>query len=215
MNYWNRPEEQPDKKISWCMRGDGKIEFQGLNSEELDTLENAMQRGQYWVRVINGRLVKASVHSPLPELTPDGLMTPHFAGERSLDHAGDPDMSRIRNVVDYDTGSLYSASLIIQHITAAINRPRSDRDYAEAAARLESYGFECMRSRRGRNGQFWELWFIPGLWCAQGDLKRAVEPCKESGHATMLKAATRFLCGCPVPFATLDICCQKAAITFD
>lgn len=54
--------------------------------------------------------------------------------------------------------------------------------YKVEVGKLESWGFECCRSRRGDNGKFWELWFLPYLRAAEGDLLRAMHSyCKRCG----------------------------------
>ena len=202
-------------KIHLDMRStDGRIHLSGMTPQEVEDIEG-MLMGVKWVRCADGRLQTSDVHQPLPDQTPDLILTPHWAGDREHDWSGSPDMSRVRNVNDLEEVSNCSASLIIQHITAGLGRHRLPTDYTNACKRLESYGFECLRSRRGRNGRFWELWFLPSLHFADGDLKATIAPAKDSGNAAQVREAVRFLCNCDVPWGTLDVCCQRACITFD
>lgn len=46
-----------------------------------------------------------------------------------------------------------------------------DGKYAKRAALLEEAGFECLRSRRGKDGRIWEHWYLPGKWSAEGPIK--------------------------------------------
>lgn len=63
--------------------------------------------------------------------------------------------------------SIHGAAITIQHVCGY---DYSDDFYRENAKKLESYGFICCRSNRGSEGRFWEIWFLPGLWMAEGDL---------------------------------------------
>lgn len=47
-----------------------------------------------------------------------------------------------------------------------------DPETREARERkLALWGFVPMRSPRGPEGRYWEVWYLPGAWAAEGDLK--------------------------------------------
>lgn len=198
-------------------RKDGPCEIRvcGLTPEEFEIFRSSLV-GASWIRVRDGRLESVAVFQPLPDPSLDLMMTPHWAGDREHDLLGEVDLTRIRNVKEFDKLSNCSASIIVKSITAGFTDSNERRNrYMDAAGKLESFGFECMRSRRGRDGKFWEIWYLPGLWMADGALKKAIEPFKPSGVAAEVKGAVHFLCNCGVPWGILDVCCQRAAITFD
>jgi len=36
---------------------------------------------------------------------------------------------------------------------------------------MNAAGFECMRSPRGQDGKYWEVWYLPGPWSAKGPIE--------------------------------------------
>lgn len=61
-------------------------------------------------------------------------------------------------------------SLYVEHLCGYDYTPEN---YAREAAKMAEFGFVCMRSPRGSDGRYWEAWFLPGLWAAEGRLKNA------------------------------------------
>ncbi len=222
MSYWLDKSDSPKspeivRSSGSTTRKDGPCEIRivGLTPDEFAAVESSLL-GVQWILVVDGRLQSSPAHSPLPNPAADLMMTPHWAGDREHDWSGQPDLTRTRNVREFDELSNCSASIIIHGITAAVSDPkRRGEYYTMAANKLESWGFECMRSRRGRDGRFWEIWYLPGLYTAKGSLAKAIEPAKPSGVASEVKAAVAFLCDCDVPWGSVDVCCQRAAITVD
>jgi len=102
-----------------------------------------------------------------------------------------------------------SPSIIIQHLCGY---NFSDPGYKAAADSLEMFGFECLRSRRGLSGKYWELWLLPYLRAAKDRLRDAIDFRTET--ESQVKAAVSFLC-CHVSFGTLDVCVQRAAMVVD
>ncbi len=43
--------------------------------------------------------------------------------------------------------------------------------YKHRAERLLEAGFSCLRSRRGDDGKYWEIWYLPGVCCGRGPIK--------------------------------------------
>ncbi len=222
MTYWLDKSDKPTPLenvhadgSSRSQNGPCRIGITGLTAAEFASVESALL-GVTWVRVVEGRMQAAPAKLPLPDPTADLLMTPHWSGDREHDWLGQPEITRTRNVREFDKASNCSASILIHGITAAVSNPKErDSYYVASANKLESWGFECMRSRRGKDGRFWELWYLPGLYASKGELAKAIEPAKESGVAAEVKASVRFLMNCSVPWGSVDVCCQRAAITFD
>jgi hypothetical protein len=87
--------------------------------------------------------------------------------------------------------------------------------YSDHASQLESYGFECFRSRRGPNGRFTELWYLSGLWSAQGKLKEVLEPHEhEDKLGVQLEVALDFLRN-RIAFGALDVTVQRLGMMPD
>jgi hypothetical protein len=105
-----------------------------------------------------------------------------------------------------DRGQLQSPSFMISHLCGHYY---TKEGYKREADKLESYGFSCMRSRRGENGRFWENWYLPGVWCAKGDLAEKLKPIKDSNEKT--QEAIRFLMR-NVSFGSMDMTQQRAAM---
>ena len=98
----------------------------------------------------------------------------------------------------------------------------SPENYASEAARLESFGFECLRSRRSERGTFWEHWVLPGVWAAKGRLKEEFDswpkPACDANSVQQQKAETdavvRWLAkNCS--FGSLDVVVQRLSMTMD
>jgi hypothetical protein len=103
-----------------------------------------------------------------------------------------------------------SPSFVVQHLCGYHWTPEN---YAREAEKLAGWGFECLRSRRLPGGQFWELWYLPGLWAARGGLRDETD---FPGGTEVAKAARaiRFLCK-NASFGTLDVTAQRAAMTVE
>lgn len=193
-----------------------------LTPLELEQVE-AMATGQNWLRVDDsGRLASVDRFAELPKPVDDLQMTPFWSGDRDHDHNGNVSIGRFRNVIERsdDPNAWESPSITIQHVCAGKVCPSYEKDrdryfrreYMKAAEALESWGFECCRSMRGKNGKFWELWFLPGLWYAKGELKKAIG---DNRGRSATDAAISFFVRCQVSFGTLDVSVQRVALTFD
>lgn len=80
--------------------------------------------------------------------------------------------------------------------------------------RVERYGFECLRSRRDKHGQFSELWYLSSEVFAKAELKEVVDRCADMEQADRTKAVVEFLClNCA--FGSLEVCTQRAAMVAD
>lgn len=182
---------------------DGHITLAGLTSEEVERMQG-MAIGHWWVKGGDGRLEFAPAHEPAPAPTEDGMLpewrTPlkEEGSERYQGELFEP-MVQWRH---------QDPSILIQHLCGYSYTPQAYKEYAEL---LEGCGFACMRSRRGDNGHYWEAWFLPGLWAAQGRLKEALYG-KSKEHK--MRFALKFLRE-QVSFGTLDIAVQRYAQVLD
>ena len=112
------------------------------------------------------------------------------------------------HVVLDPTASLDQASIIIQSVCGYHYTPER---YKTETSKLERYGFECLRSKAGEDGKYWEMWFLPSALCAKNELKAAVDGkfMKEA-----VDAAVRFLMN-NVLFGTIEASGQRWGMAVD
>ena len=117
-------------------------------------------------------------------------------------------------------GVIFGAHITIQSLCA---HRYSVESYAEESGKLLGYGFIQLRSRRGKDACFWELWYLPGVLFAKGKLKEAIDlisvntDVNHLRHRTdkeRLKAAVDFLRQ-NVIFGTLDVSVQRLAMIIE
>ena len=153
------------------------------------------------VTVTNGRLEVVRRSEELPSPSEDEEMLPFW-------RRATPETQQLQ-LFEVQLAEHSMPSIIIQHLCGYCYSPEN---YKRQAQKLEEYGFQCLRSRRGDDARYWELWFLPSLWSAQGRLKDAVE--SKKGDKKKVDEAVAFLCG-NVQFGTLDISFQRAAMMMD
>lgn len=177
-----------------------KIELSGLQEDEVKSLE-AMVSGHTWCLSVNGRLETRSRWEPLPAPAEDESMMPFWqpstSGHTQLELRG----------VELPSG--IHASIMIQNLCGYRYSPENYRTESE---KLEAFGFQCLRSRRGENGRFWEMWYLPGTWSARGELALAIQDIKDD--QIRIDTAVKFLCR-KVSFGSLDVSWQRAAMVID
>lgn len=212
-------QEHPKIRLSGKSSGHNKgcsIEFSGLSAPELAALESALI-GANWVRIHDGRLAVAHAYEQSPELENDPECGPFFAtyGPQSKQQT-----SRNIKKIKFRDPEFAEPGI---HISALGAGQRHKDAYESNVLRLESWGFECLRSRRGENGKFWEIWYLPSLLFAEGELAKAIAEVKSTKannwgdveyHNNRLEAAIRFLCK-NANFGSLDAFIQRAALTYD
>lgn len=179
---------------------EGYVSANGLTRTEVKTMQAAFL-GHKWITVKNGRLRSAPMHERPPTPTKDPKIVDFW-----------PPVSRGRSVKQM---SLEGESL--EHHFPAIyisGVGAGGDDYEWAAKKLEAVGFECLRSRRGKDGKFWEVWYLCGISCAKGELQEAVELVDRRDTAKRMKAAVDWLCR-NTHFGSCDIAVQKAALVLD
>lgn len=130
---------------------------------EVDTKEEhdkimAACVGVEWVKL--GEDGKAESISALirPEPKPDPIVAPHFVEERQIGYISNEKVSP-----EFGAGGIY-----VQGIDGY---GCSEREHERRVALLEGAGFECLRSRRARDGKYWEIWYLPHPTLAGGSLK--------------------------------------------
>ena len=187
--------------------GGGRFALDGVEPDETDILLGAFKGGHHWVRVVDGRIAHVPTYEKLPAPTSDQDVLPFWRPGGTEEapvqlemfhHAGNEDYSR------HGSPSITIQSLCGYQYTAEY--------YAYQAKLLESYRFTCLRSRRGTSGQFWELWFLPGVWAAQGQLREAIVDSGKKHEKLKAQVAVEFLRQ-NASFGILDVSVQRLAQT--
>jgi hypothetical protein len=181
------------------------LTIEHMTTEELELLE-AMINGTRYARVNEeGRLETINRYEPLPDPVQDKEMVPFWR------HA-DPEKDKGKTLQLTDIEGM-EGRLEHQgpgfHISSLCGYYYTPEKYQEEAAKLKSYGFQCMRSRRGEDGRFWETWYLPGTFFAEGRLKLVVMNIKDQKRKT--EAAIRFLQQ-NVSFGSMDMTAQRMAM---
>jgi len=183
------------------------ITIGGLKKEELEKLKGFIH-GQEWVSVKDGRIAFSSTKTPLPSPAEDEAMMPFWrrpnVEEKEL-------LSQKRFDGFAKNWPPFSPSILIQHLCGYNFTPEN---YMRQSAKLTSYGFVCCRSQRGDDGEYWEVWYLPGLFAANGDLKKALADARIGKVKAEVDAAVSFLCR-HSSFGTLDVVAQRAAMVID
>ncbi|MCK9558100.1 MAG: hypothetical protein M0R50_08695 [Candidatus Cloacimonetes bacterium] len=205
-------EEEKPKKIrlaceNYGVRGECSATIDYLLKEELDAMK-AFTLGSCWIRVSeDGRIERYERFATLPPESEDPAIPPKWIPLTDWTKEAPFLCNPVVSLPDEPKTEYGYPSIIIHGLCGYNNVP-----YADEARKLQSYGFECMRSRRGRDGKFWELWYLPGVWHAENGLKAAME--KETNERNKAKAAIDFLCR-HVSFGAIDLCYQKAAMVIE
>lgn len=150
-------------KLSRDGDANGEIRIENLLDHECDML-TAMINGLCRVECIEGRLVRRDLYEELPAPGEDPLIAPHWKS------TGEPKLVQV-TVPDADRGNTFP-SISIQSVCGYYWTPEK---YAEAVETLGKWGFRCLRSRRESDGTYLEIWYLPGLWLAKGELKRQIQ----------------------------------------
>lgn len=153
-----------EKRVMMQTEGAGNVALMGLTPEEHIGFRGVLN-GHHWVRVVDGRMEFKLTRNPVPEPMPDDNLLPFW-------RTSPPFSSKTLKTTALNPGE-HSAfpAFYLQDLCPYDH----DRDqYPEQAAKLESYGFECLRSRRDSEGLFREVWILPGAYAARGDLQAAI-----------------------------------------
>lgn len=184
------------------MHGPSEFHVNNLAEGEIDKVRGAF-RGTQWITIQEGRIVARSVHEALPSATDDDML-PFWRPTKAP-----KEPVATKQILFDKKASFFGASIIIQHLCGYYYTPER---YRKDAAFLENCGFESLRSKRGAEGQYWELWFLPALWSAKGELKTEIEKVpKGSDDEDRIEAAMNFIWR-RAPFGTADVTVQRRAM---
>lgn len=180
---------------------EGDLTFRNLTEAEQEIFKG-MTYNHYWVTIVEGRLVMVRRREEVPGPAEDEEMHPFW--QRPV-----PGSKQLQ-LFDVKMSEPEFPRIIIQYLCGYGYTPEK---YKYQVQLLESYGFECLRSRRGDDALFTEMWVLPGLWAAKGNLEEALKGFDLTSKKAM-KAATDFLCQ-NASFGTLDVAFQRAAMVLD
>jgi hypothetical protein len=177
------------------------VEFTSLSDEQFDVIKRFVH-GVNHVRidVENKELVEIEAYRKLPEPKDDPVCSPYWLPNGLI-------TKTIKFPLDKEYEH-HSPSIQISHL-CGYNYTKER--YESIANQLLSYGFIPMRSQRDNQGMIWEIWNLPGLWSAKGELEEYI---KEIHNNHKLKSSISFLCR-NVQFGTLDVSVQHAAMCMD
>lgn len=204
LQWPNKFQSDNREPIQWSHRGGprGEIVLRGLTPPELEAIEGCLI-GTSYIRCIDGRLWAYDVYEALPSPEADSLIGPHWGatGEPKL-WGGLPDGE-----------GWHSPGLIITALGAGCGDSRSRRQRNIEIA--TEFGFQCLRSQRGRDGKYWEQWVLHFLDAARGRLREHLDALpKEDTWDQRANAAARFVAE-HVAFGSLDITIQRWALSCD
>lgn len=185
---------------------DGSISISGFTKDELEWMITAFNNGGFYVRrnPQTGRLEKVNTLEDLPDPKVDEELYPHFSKEFYFGEG-----AVLRDLIFDKERRLDMASFIIHSVCGY---GYTAENYKWQTAKLDSWGFICLRSRRDTGNRFWEVYYLPGIWAAKGDLKKAVAGIED--RKEQVQASVNFLCQ-HASFGSLDICTQRAAMEVD
>ncbi len=180
--------------------GAGDFSLKNVDSKEVDGLQ-AMALGHAWCSVVNGRLLTISRWEPLPAPAQDETMMPFW--QPMLPGPTQMVFREVPVHLGMDAG------IIIESVCGYYYTPEN---YRAETAKLEEFGFECLRTRRGPDGKFWEMWYLSGAWSAAGRLKDTLVGIKDPKE--QVDEMVRFLCK-NVQFGSLNVTWQRAAMVIE
>lgn len=184
----------------------GEITIAGFSQEELEKVEGVIRGNMWWMTVGDDG---EPVFLPRYESPPDPILDEEMFPFWRL--PTEAEKNAVYSLLGFDAevpSHNYPSPSI--HIRYLCGYHYSPGDYQKYAERLESYGFECFRSRRGDDGHFSEEWILSDLYFAQGDLKHFVETLPQ--EKDRIREACEFIRK-HVLFGTLDVCVQRMAMT--
>lgn len=190
--------------------GESSLTIEGLSPAELDLIRS-MLLGLNWITTNDfGNLIGIPAKFPLPFPTEDEMLPfwrPLVLSSRDLkvqEELFDPERSKQSS----------QPSICIQSL-CGYNYTKDK--YVAEATKLTRWGFQCLRSRRGADGHYWEIWYLPGAWAAKEELKEASESNhpdwktrQQEEHGKLLEFLRR-----NVQFGTLDASVQRLCMTVD
>lgn len=210
LKIMNTEATTKERNIHISGYGGDHISLDGLTPEEVEILQGCVIGGTCWVRVFNGKLEKIMAYESFPDPVADSEMQPFWQrpSQEILRKVNEqPELFTFDEVSGYCSPAIY-----ISHLCAGINECTKER-YELEANKLKSWGFEIMRSPRGADGKYWEVWYLPGFWCAKGRLLEIANQYKTKDSKEQIAGVHHFLMR-SVSYGTLSMSVQKSCISY-
>jgi hypothetical protein len=132
----------------------GKEITLAVDEEEFEPIKAALSNGAYWLRNHDGKAQALPAYDP-PGTVEDALqLSFHWGANLEL-----PTYFRTEGARGY------LPAIYVQGISGY------DGHYLEKAEQLEAAGFDVLRSRRGKDGSVWEVWYLPSVMFARGPIE--------------------------------------------
>lgn len=197
------------RKTGYGRQGDKHtITLEGTEAE-IDALQ-AMLMGACWVSADqDGKAMREERFRRLPDPVDDPIIPEAW---QLLDVMREqPFKYNVANHIPPSEG-IHGPSFYLQHLNPFGYTPGRYKAQVRLAQRC---GFECLRSRRGNDGKFWEVWYLPGEWRAQNELREFIGSLPQNMTWNQKgSAVVDWLCK-NVDFGTLDMAIQRAAAVID
>lgn len=138
------------------------ITIEADKKEDLAAFE-AMLGSHKWIRQNEyGELETSPAHRDPPILY-DKMIDPIWNGKPAR-------IRQLREAEERHKKIFVDRSFYVQHIAGYSG------GFSEKAQRMFINGFVPLRSKRStRDGKCWEIWYLPGAWAAEGELRGKTE----------------------------------------
>lgn len=202
--------EQPDRQATDC-----EVDLKNLTHAEFQAV-TAFLLGKNYLRCVDGRLEAIEAHEPLPSPTDDPVLAPHWKPGPVKEFGGPPAGE-----------GWHFPGIILTALGAGVRTsdPFSVDRLKRDIENLTDCGFECLRSRPGRDGKRWEQWVLHSPSFATGKLKAHLDQWRKSHPATEThgnnwhaeaEEVCRYLShDLQIAYGSLDITIQRWALCCD
>lgn len=191
-----------EEKVRVASYGAGSITLTGLSPESIELVQGAVLGANY-ISFKDKKLISVPAWKELPSPTEDKEMIP-FWRTATVEEKSELKVSEI----NFEPLSEHSGPAVtISNLGGPNESPEKYQQYAKM---LESYGFDCLRSRRGLDAKYWELWYLPCLSSAKGDLEDSFRGKMLTKNTEKIKHVKNFLSK-KIVFGTLNISVEKMA----
>jgi hypothetical protein len=156
-------DKHPFKVSSSRYQGEGESEITLTGDKNIiDNVESALIQGTMWMKCNKDNLIFTPAYKT-PTLEIDSHIDPFFKKStlRCLAIKKETD-----NIKKKDNTHDSRCSFYVQHLQGY------NGCYESVSRSMENAGFECLRSRRGKDGKIWEIWYLADICFFKCDKKK-------------------------------------------
>jgi len=141
--------------------GESEITLIG-DKKVVENVEAALIQGSMWMKCSGDNLIFTPAYKT-PTLEIDSYIDPFFKKStlRCLAIKKETNEIKKRDNMDNSRCSFY-----VQHLQGY------NGCYESVSRSMEVAGFECLRSRRGKDGKIWEIWYLSDISFFKNDKKK-------------------------------------------